>query len=97
MLCLVAKGGDNVEVVQINAKFVRQMLLDLEIDQRELAKMSGVSEPTITRLLQGKPFTSDTLVKLAKALECNPIDLIDARGFASPHVGAPTFANIRTQ
>lgn len=73
------------------------MLLDRELDQRELAKISGISEPTITRLLQGKPFTSDTLGKLAGALECHPVDLIDAKGFASPHVGAPVIAGIRSQ
>lgn len=81
--------------VQINAKFVRQMLLDKELDQRELAKISGVSEPTITRLLQGRPFTSDTLGKIADALDCNPVDLIDAKGYPSPHVDAPVIAGIR--
>lgn len=71
------------------------MLLDKDLDQRELARISGISEPTITRLLQGKPFTSDTLGKLADALDCNPVDLIEARGFVSPHVVAPVIAGIR--
>lgn len=80
--------------VRINAKFVRQVLLDKELDQRELAKISGVSEPTITRLLQGKPFTSDTLGKIAGALGCHPVDLIDAKGYAPPHVDAPIITGI---
>lgn len=75
--------------VKINSRFVKQILLDREWDQRELAKLSGISEPTITRLLHGKPFTSDTLSRLAEALDCHPIDLIDAKGFSSPHLGAP--------
>jgi DNA-binding Xre family transcriptional regulator len=81
--------------VKINSRFVKQMLLDKDLDQRKLAEISGVSEPTITRLMHGKPFTSDTLGKLASALECHPIDLIDAKGFSSPHVDAPAVAGIR--
>lgn len=75
--------------VRINAKFVRQILATKDIDQRTLAERSGVSEPTITRLMQGRPFNSETLGKLADALECHPVDLIDANGFSSPHVDAP--------
>lgn len=71
------------------------MLLDKNLDQRELARLSDISEPTITRLLQGKPFTSDTLGKLASALNCNPVDLIEAKGFVSPHLVAPVTAGIR--
>jgi DNA-binding Xre family transcriptional regulator len=82
--------------LRINARFVKQILLDKDLDQRELAKLSGISEPTITRLLHGRPFTSDTLGKLADALECHPVDLIDAKGFASPHMGAPVNSNIRS-
>lgn len=74
--------------LKINAKFVKQMMIVREIDQRGLARESGLSEPTITRLLKGKPFSSDTLGKLAEALGCHPVDLIDAKGYRPPHVGA---------
>lgn len=83
--------------VKINARFVKQILLNKDLDQRELAKLSGISEPTITRLLHGRPFSSETLGKLAEALDCHPIDLIDANGFDSPHVAAPDNSNIRTR
>jgi DNA-binding Xre family transcriptional regulator len=83
--------------VKINAKFVRQMLIELEMDQQDLARKSGISEQTITRLLQGKPFTSDTLGKLAKALRCHPVDLIEGSGYPSPHVDAPATRNGRAQ
>lgn len=82
--------------VTINAKFVKQILLNRDLDQRELAKLSGISEPTITRLLHGKPFSSDTLGRLADALNCHPIDLIEAKGFESPQLGAPVNSNIRS-
>lgn len=82
--------------VKINAKFFRQMLAAKDLDQRELSKLSGVSEPTITRLVKGKAFTSETLGKLAEALDCHPVDLIDAEGFPSPHMAAPSAENGRT-
>ena len=81
--------------VKFNAKVVKKMLIDLEIDQKDLAKRSGLSQMTITRLMQGHPFSSESLSKVAKALDCHPIDLIEAKGFASPHVGAPVAAPAR--
>lgn len=77
--------------VKINAKFVKQMLIAKDMDQQMLAQSSGISEQTIVRLLQGKPFTSDTLGKLANALECHPVDLIDGNGFGFPHVDPSAF------
>lgn len=81
--------------VRFNAKFVRQMLIERDMDQRALAEASGLSEITISRVMQGKPFNSETLGKVAEALGCHPVDLIDATGYGSPHVVAPTIASIR--
>ena len=82
--------------VKLNAKLIKKMLIDLEIDQKDLAARSGLSAITISRLMQGNPFSSETLGKVAKALDCHPIDLIDAIGYGSPHVDAPAIAGIRT-
>lgn len=76
--------------VKLNAKFAKTMMAKQGIDQQTLAELSGVSEPTISRLMNGKAFTSDTLGKLARALGCSPVDLIDPSGFVAPHVDAPT-------
>ena len=75
--------------VKINARLIRQLLAEKNIDQRTLSKLSGVSEPTITRVMHGKPFSSDTLGSLAAALDCNPRDLIEAPGHVDPLVVAP--------
>ena len=82
--------------VKFNAKVVKKMLIDLDMDQKDLAARSGVTPITISRLMQGHPFNSETLGKVATALGCHPIDLIEAQGFASPHVGAPATATIRS-
>jgi DNA-binding Xre family transcriptional regulator len=82
--------------VKLNAKFVKQMLIELDLDQQGLAARSGLSEITVSRLMQGKAFNSETLGKLATALGCHPVDLIEAKGFASPHMVAPAIATLQT-
>ena len=74
--------------VKINQTALRVFLAQRSMEQKDLAEKSGVSEQTIVRLLKGKPFTSDTLGKLADALGVNPVDLIEAEGYASPLVEA---------
>lgn len=82
-----AKGG-NAMSVRINAKFVRQKLLEKDLDQKGLAELTGMTEATVSRLLNGKPFTSATLEKLAKVLDCSPVDLVDPEGYPGPLVVA---------
>jgi DNA-binding Xre family transcriptional regulator len=51
-----------------------------------------VDRNTIVRLFNGEKFTSETVEKIAKALDCNPIDLMVTEGFPDPHLGASAFA-----
>lgn len=76
-------------MVRINAKKVRGFLLDMGWEQKDLARAAGVTEATVSRLLSGGPFTSDTLGKLATALQVNPVDLIDPAGYTAPHMEPP--------
>lgn len=82
--------------VKLNARFVKTRLLDLEMSARDLAVAAGIGEATMYRILNGAPFESKTLGKVAAALGCHPVDLIEAEGFGSPHVDAPVIAGIRT-
>lgn len=74
---------------KINSDFVEHRLLDRGMTARDLASESGISEPTMYRILSGKPFRSSTLDKIAEALECNPVDLIISEGHPAPLVEAP--------
>lgn len=75
-----------------NTKMLEHLLIEKGWDQRDLANAADVSEPTITRMKRGETFNSETLGKLARALGCNPIDLLDTKGYPAPHLVAPTFA-----
>ena len=55
----------------------------------ELYRKADLAVGTFYRVLRGEAFSSDTLGKLAKALNCSPIDLLNTTGFPSPHVHAP--------
>lgn len=60
---------------------LKAMRLKRGITQAELAKMVGISQPSLCNIENGKinP-TINTLRKLAKALECNISELIDGDG-----------------
>lgn len=75
-------------MVKINRKVVERLMFDKRMKQVELIKRSGISKPTIIRLMNGEAFDSVTLGKLANALECSPVDLIDPEGYARPHMAA---------
>lgn len=61
---------------------------------RDLGKVSDIHEQTLYRLMSGATFNSETLGKLAKALDCNPVDLIESDGYTDPHVDAPAMATV---
>ena len=58
----------------------------------ELSRRSGVTRVTIYNMLSGEDYLVETLAKIAKALECNPFDILDMSEF-SPHAEAPASAS----
>ncbi len=74
--------------VRLNARFIRYMLAERNISARKLALTADIGEATMYRLLSGGKFNSETLGKLAEALGCHPVDLVDAEGYSSPHMVA---------
>lgn len=81
--------------VKLNSKFVKYLLTDRDMTARDLARLADISEGTMYRMLSGEAFNTVTLGKLATALECHPIDLIEAEGFTPPHMVAPVAMGIR--
>ena len=54
----------------------------------ELAAKADVHQNTLTKVLNGEEFRSTTVAKLAKALNCNPVDLQVAEGYPDPNLVA---------
>jgi DNA-binding Xre family transcriptional regulator len=65
--------------VKINSGLVRTILAKNDMTIGELAAAVGVSHQTIHNLLNGGAFKTDTLGRLAAALETTPSRLIDPR------------------
>ncbi len=60
--------------------------------QEQLAKLAGLHPTTLVKIFKGRNFSSETLEKLAAALECNPLDLLAVEGYPDPLDRAPAFA-----
>ena len=67
-----------IELRLLLAKRIRQRIVALHIDQRELARRAGITEASLTRYIkcQRKP-TYDIVIRIAQALECTPGCLLD--------------------
>lgn len=63
---------------ELFSKRIRQKIVLNNINQRELAKRAGLSEVSLSRYIQckRKP-TYDIVIRIAKALNCEPGDLIN--------------------
>lgn len=74
--------------VKINKGFVKAKLGARDMSLRDLAEASNIGEATLYRIVNGSAFNSTTLEKLAEALDCNPLDLLDVSGYPAPHMVA---------
>ena len=80
-------------ILRVNEKAVRVFMANAGIvTMEELGNRTGLTQLTLRRLLAGDPFKSGTIQKLAAALNCNPLDILEANGYPAPHLGAPAIA-----
>jgi DNA-binding Xre family transcriptional regulator len=62
--------------VKINRQYVNTLLAARDMTSRDLARETGLGEATIYKVLAGSAFSSETLGKIASALEVDPGELI---------------------
>ncbi len=60
----------------VSYKKLWKLLIDKNLKKKDLIQMSGISNYTLNKLNAGKSVTTDTLVKICKALDCQPGDLL---------------------
>lgn len=76
--------------LRIDERKLKIIMATKEIDTyAALAKKSGLHWTTISKLVSGQGFRSETLDAIANALEVNPLDLLQVEGFPDPHLAAP--------
>ena len=54
-----------------------KLLIDKEIKKKDLCSMAGVSPATITKMGKGGHVTTEVLVRICAALECNVEDIME--------------------
>ncbi len=63
----------------ISYKKLWKLLIDKNMNKRELKQLSGVSTASIAKLGKGKNITTDVLLKICKALRCDISDIMEVQ------------------
>ena len=54
-----------------------KLLIDKDLKQKDLQKLAGISNFTVSKLNRGDNVTTDVLGKICKALNCNVDDIME--------------------
>ena len=66
-------------VINMGANFNKlfKLMIDKKVKKGELARKAGISGTTLAKMAQGANVTSDVLVKICRALECDIGDIME--------------------
>jgi DNA-binding Xre family transcriptional regulator len=63
--------------VKISYKKLWKLLIDRDISKGEFRKIAGISSATSSRLLHSETVTSDVLLRICTALNCQTEDIME--------------------
>lgn len=63
--------------VFISYKKLFHLLLDKDIKDGEFRRMVDISAPTLSKLKSNKIVTTEVILKICKALNCQPSDIME--------------------
>ena len=63
--------------MEINYKRLWKLLIDRDIRKKDLAAMAGISTSSITKLTNNENVTTDVLLKICCALNCEISDILE--------------------
>lgn len=61
----------------ISYKKLFHLLIDKEIKDSDLRRLSGISAPTMAKIKQDKIIQTDIINKICAALDCQPGDIME--------------------
>ncbi|MFZ3173090.1 MAG: helix-turn-helix transcriptional regulator [Carboxydocellales bacterium] len=61
----------------VSYKRLWKLLIDMDMKKTELRKMAGISASTFAKLGRNENVTTDVLVKVCKALDCDIGDIME--------------------
>ena len=63
--------------MRISYKPLWQMLLDRDMTKKDLREQSGISTTSLAKLGKGENITTDVLLKICEALNCNINEIVE--------------------
>lgn len=66
-----------VNSMHISYKKLWKLLIDKDLKKKDLIAMAGISNYTLNKLNSGKSVTTDTLIKICSALQCEIDDIME--------------------
>ena len=54
-----------------------KMLIDRDMKKQELCAKAGISSATLTKLVKGESVTTESLLKIGVALDCDTSDIME--------------------
>jgi len=66
-----------VAAMSVSYKKLWKLLIDKDLKKKDLTRLTGISTYTVNKLTRGDNVTTDVLVRICKAMECNIGDIMD--------------------
>jgi len=66
-------------MVRVSYNKLWKMLIDKEMQKRDLQEEAGISSASIAKLGKGENITTDILLKICDALDCNLDDIMETK------------------
>lgn len=66
-------------MVRISYNKLWKMLIDKEMQKRDLQELAGISSASIAKLGKGENITTDILLKICGALNCDLNDIMETK------------------
>lgn len=63
--------------MQISYNKLWKLLIDKNMNKQDLKKISGISSASIAKLGKGTNITTDVLLRICKALDCDIADIME--------------------
>jgi DNA-binding Xre family transcriptional regulator len=64
-------------IMAVSYKKLWKLLIDKDIKKKELCAQAGISSATITKMGKGGHVTTEVLLKICTALNCNVEDIME--------------------
>ena len=66
-------------MVRVSSNKLWKLLIDKEMQKRDLQEAAGISSASIAKLGKGENITTDILIKICDALNCDLDDIMETK------------------